>query len=181
MQEQSANNECANSLTTEHSVCNVVSMRLGDIQKGLDQSYRDAFDRLTAIREEQTTIRSQYRRYLDLETEAKRYENRIRRIGGALRNMSAMGQHGAVLLDKGKDWGDEISVANSEESIPLWEIFATILAETGEIQVIELERMLDHLKFKTTRSAIESALKTHPNEFRVRMSGRNKFVSLKGA
>ena len=131
-------------------------MRLRDIEKNLDQSYWDAFKRLAAIRDEQAAIRPQYRHYLDLEGDAKRYESQIRRIAGALRN------------------------AEPGQRVPLWEVLSAIIGETHEIQVIELEHIVRYLGFSTTRSAIESALKTHPKAFRIRMSGRNKFVSLKG-
>ncbi len=176
--------ECVGELTSTHSSRTVVPMRIGDVTKGLDLSYRDAFERLTAIRNEQNTIRSQHRRFLDLDADAKRYEERIRRIGATLRNLrkETLSEHDAVLLELGKNYDNAIAIAATpEENLPLWEVIATILAETQELQVIELERILEYLGFKTTRSAVESSLKTHPNEFRIRMSGRNKFVSLKGA
>ena len=63
---------------------------------------------------------------------------------------------------------------------PLWKILREILRQTGQIQVFKLERMLKDFKMKRTgRQSIESALRTHPQEFRTVKRGREKYVSLK--
>lgn len=182
MPKQSENNDCANILTNAQSLRSIVHVRLTDIDDGLQLAYKDAFERLSAIHDEQRAIQSHYSRYRDLIDEAKRYETRIKRIAGALQHHAEKWpQKAEIVTGYGKDFFDEIKVAVQQESISLWEVITAILEQTGEIQVIELENVLDFLGFVTTRSAIESALKTHPKEFRVRMSGRNKFISLKGA
>ena len=175
--------ECAatqqNCLTSTHSKSSVVSMRLGDIQTRLAQSQQDAFKRLAALHDEQNKLRPQYRRYLDLEAQVKLYEARIRRTAAALKEKDSY-EPVEESVRKGKDVSNIEGVAVTYDDVPLWEIILAILEETGELQVIELENALAHLGIETSRSAIESALKTHRNEFRIRMSGRCKFVSLKG-
>jgi hypothetical protein len=165
-------------LTDTHSKDSVKRMRYGDIQKRLTQSQKTAFRQLAAIHDEQNKLRPQYRRYLDLEAQAKFYESRIKRTAAALQDEDEF-ESLDESAKKGRDISRIVGVAVNYADVPLWEIMLAVLEETGELQVIELETALTHLGFKTSRSAIESSLKTHRNEFQIRASGRNKFVSLK--
>jgi len=63
---------------------------------------------------------------------------------------------------------------------PLWKIIREIVRQTVDLRVYELQTHLKAFGVDTTRSAIESALLTHKEEFRITRHGREKFVSLKG-
>lgn len=125
-------------------------------------------------------LSSAYREYLDLEDQASRYEERMKRIVAALREMHDFGE--VSLSAKERDVSKTIGIAMDAHAVPLWEIMVAILEEFRELQVIELETAFEQLGIKTSRSAIESAIKTHKNTFRMRGGeGRAKFISLKGA
>jgi hypothetical protein len=176
----SQSNDCGFVLTDAQSMCSITNVRYGDIEKRLRQSHKDAYGRLVAIREEQSNLYPAYRRYVDLEKQAAFYENRAKRIAAALREKVDVDATDESVKQK-KNLGNAVLLAMNPNDVPIWEIISAILEETGELQVVELELALRNLGIKTSRSAIESAFKTHQNEFRIRMSGRNKFVSMKGA
>jgi hypothetical protein len=176
----SDNNDYTNILTDTHSKCNVRAVRFGDIKTRLIQTHKDAVKQLRSIHDEQNELRSAYRRYVDLESQAKFYENRIKRVSAALREHEEFENVSDSIKD-GKNVSKTIGITMDAYSVPLWEIISAILETTGEVQVIELESILSFLEIDTSRSAIESALKTHKDCFQIRPSGRSKFVSLKGA
>jgi hypothetical protein len=60
---------------------------------------------------------------------------------------------------------------------PLWKIMREILRQVPEMRVYELEAHLRQFGIVTSRSALESCLKTHRKQFRVRTQGREKFVA----
>lgn len=61
----------------------------------------------------------------------------------------------------------------------LWMAMREILRQVVEIQVVELEQLLNGLRMKVSRAAIESALETHKDVFRIIRRGRQKFIALK--
>jgi hypothetical protein len=63
---------------------------------------------------------------------------------------------------------------------PLWKIIREIVRQAVDLRVYELQTHLKAFGIDTTRSAIESALLTHKEEFKITRYGREKFVSLKG-
>jgi hypothetical protein len=63
---------------------------------------------------------------------------------------------------------------------PLWKIIREIVRQAVDLRVYELQTHLKAFGIDTTRSAIESALLTHKEEFKITRHGREKFVSLKG-
>jgi hypothetical protein len=173
-------NECVNLLDNTHSICLNGCMRLGDIRKRLFDLHKDSAERLAAIHSEQNEIRSVYQRYLDLELDARRYEKRMVRAVAALREQRET-ENIDESIRSGKNVASTIALPIDVDGVPLWEIITAILTVSGEVQVVELASLLEFLGFRTTRSAIESSLKTHPNDFRIRESGRSKVVSLQGA
>ena len=174
------NSECVDTLTNTHSTRSIDFVRYGDIRTRLLQSHKDAAKRLSEIHDKQNELRSAYRHYLDLQSQAEFYETRIKRIVAALRESDDF-ENVDESVKRGKNVAKTISIPMAPDDVPLWEIITAILEESGELQVIELELALKTLEFETSRSAIESAIKTHKDEFRIRTSGRAKFISLKGA
>jgi hypothetical protein len=74
-----------------------------------------------------------------------------------------------------------ISVEDTNLSrYPLWKIIREIVRQAVDLRVYELQTHLKAFGINTTRSAIESALLTHKEEFKITRHGREKFVSLKG-
>jgi len=173
------NNEYTFPLTYTHCPYNVRAMRYGDIRKRLLSTHSSAGKRLAEIHKRQNELHAAYREYLDLLADAKRYEKRVARIDAALSESDDFEDIKQSQKD-GKDVSNKVTVVTNSAT-PLWEIMVAVLEETGEIQVIELELLLNSLGIETSRSALESALKTHKNEFDIRGDRHGKFVSLKGA
>lgn len=172
--------ECTNTIYNGHLLYNNVLMRYGDIAKRLLQRQKDAVKRLSEIHGKQDELRSAYRQYLDLDEDARRYEKRMARIIAALREQSEF-ENLSNTVKNGNSPSKTMGIAMNAEATPLWEIIVAILEETGELRVIELELLLKILNLETSRSAIESSFRAHPNEFRIRGDRHGKFVSLKGA
>lgn len=62
---------------------------------------------------------------------------------------------------------------------PLWKILREILRQVPEMRVYELEAHLRQFGIATSRSALESCLKTHRKQFRITKHGREKLVAWK--
>ena len=183
--------EYVNQLTKLVSVCSVVSVaRFKDIILGISHQTTRKCEELTHDREELNKLRDSYQRYRELSEEIEAKERNVK-IGFALlvsapvkinpdaeATVNAYGNaldrfgESEVLLDK-----EDMDLS----TYSLWRVIREIVRQTVTIRVFELE---DHLKtfgIKTSRPAIDSALATHPKEFRITKRGREKYVSLKGA
>jgi hypothetical protein len=64
--------------------------------------------------------------------------------------------------------------------LPLWRAVREYLLIAGEAKVRDVQDFLGAMEFeKIGRQAIESALRSHGNVFRVVKRGRDKYISLK--
>ncbi|MFZ0798240.1 MAG: hypothetical protein WCA13_13610 [Terriglobales bacterium] len=152
--------------------CNEDVIKAAQVAKALSQQAKADFDGLKAIETEQTKLRPEYLRFLDLEEEKKAKSYRLRRtaslIPAHLQNIRAEDEEGGF---------DSYIVKVSE--LALWEAMLAVLEHTGEIQLYELQHVLEQFEKKVTRGAIESAVVTHPDKFKARTRGRERFVSVK--
>jgi hypothetical protein len=179
MNTQIRNTDSTNVLTDVESKFNVDRMlRLGDIEKALEQQFREDERQLKLNYAEQNKLRPKIIRYRHLEKEAKARETRMRRA------MALLGEDRFKSFREyakaGKDVFGMVAVI-VDFDVPLWEAIAAVVEQAPGIQVVELQHALEHLGRKASRQAIESALATHTNEFETKIRGREKFVSLKGA
>jgi hypothetical protein len=164
--------------------------RFKDILLGISHQTTRKCEELATDREELNKLRDGYQRYRELAERIESTERNVK-IGMAL----LISAPTKIKEDAEAHWDDyETAVEMSSKSeVPLdsadmnlskyslWRVIREIVRQTVTIRVFELE---DHLKtfgIKTTRAAIESALATHPKEFRITKRGREKYVSLKGA
>jgi hypothetical protein len=157
---------------------NDTMLRLGDIEKALEQQFREDEHQLKLNHAEQAKLRPKIIRYRDLEGQAKTRETRMRRIMALLGEdrFQTVREHAKA----GRDVSKTVALA-VDFDVPLWEAIAAIVEQTPGIQVVELQHALEHLGRKASRQAIESALATHKDDFETKIRGRDKFVSLKGA
>lgn len=172
------NNECVILLTITHSIGIILRVRFDDIRKRLDQSYKADSRELSEVLDKQNALRPNYRKYLDLEARRLDLERRIQRT------IVARGTDVFEDIKSGRNGGDSSKKTVGvvvDHDLPLWQVMVAVLEQYGELQAIELQRALEYLDHGTSRSAIESALKTHRDVFQVRESGRYRFVSLRGA
>ncbi len=179
MNTETRNIDSTNILTDVDSRFSVDRMlRLGDIEKALEQQFREDQRQLKLNYTEQNRLRPKVIRYRYLENDAKARETRMRRIMAVLGEDRFRGMRESVKA--GVDVSKMVSLAVSFD-VPLWEAIAAIVEQAPGIQVVELQHALEHLGRKASRQAIESALATHKDEFETKIRGRDKFVSLKGA
>jgi len=147
-----------------------------DIRDSLqDQIVADAKE-LEKIKKAMKQIRAAYHRYLDLLERAKQTEERVLAAASVLhRDPYSDTESMKEFLAKR---GVEV-----EQSPPqkrnLWIAMREIVRQVPQIQVVELEMLLRRLNWEVSRAAIESALATHNEAFRIIRKGRQKFVALK--
>jgi hypothetical protein len=151
--------------------CNEDVINPAQVAKALSQQAKADFDGLKAIESEQTKLRPEYLRFLDLEEEKKAKSYRLRRTA------SLIPSHLENICEDEESGFDSYVVKVSE--LALWEAMLAVLEHTGEVQLFELQHVLEQFGKKVTRGAIESAVVTHPDKFKARTRGRERFVSVK--
>src|SRR6476646_3653605 len=147
-----------------------------DIRDSLqDQIVADAKE-LEKIKKAMKRIRAAHQRYLDLLERAKQTEERV------LAAASVLHQDRYSDTESMKEFLAKRGV-EVEQSPPqkrnLWIAMREIVRQVPQIQVVELEMLLRRLNWEVSRAAIESALATHNEAFRIIRKGRQKFVALK--
>jgi hypothetical protein len=137
--------------------------------------------RLREISAEMDKLSESYNRYLALQREAKAHEDSSNALR-ALLGPKAFAE--AAMTDKSDAVGYEMEIYPTTEELreaaPLWQHVQQYLRFAGEVQVGEVLSFLDWMEIKTSRQAVESAIRVHPRVFAVRKKGREKFISLKG-
>jgi CBS domain-containing protein len=160
----------ASSFSVTHMV------RYKDIEKRLGQQYNSDVKSLKQNYARQNELLGYVIEFRDLEREAKSREDRARRVIELLGDEEFADTRKEML--NGVDVSKEVVITTSDES-PLWEAMQTLLEQTGELQVVDLQDTLLHFGRKVTRQAIESALGSHKEAFHTVVRNRDKFVSLK--
>jgi hypothetical protein len=177
MNTEKRNNDSTNNLTGVASVCTMGSViRFADIEKRLGQQYNADAKSLKANYARQNKLLPAVTEFRDLEREAKVREDRMRRVIELLGEENFDDTRKELLA--GNDVSQMIAV-NIDDDSPLWETMRTILENTSELQVVDLQDALLHFGRKASRQAIESALASHKETFETKTRGREKFVSLK--
>jgi hypothetical protein len=152
--------------------------RCQDIIEGLAAQLKADTSDAQKISEEMSTLRSAFTRYRDLSAQMDGKTERIKAVLGVLAD------------SKEKEIGDTFELLDSlgipsevpsdiRSKTPFWKLLREIVRQVTEMQIVELEHTLPHFGISISRQAIESALKTHKDVFRVRKQGREKFVSVK--
>jgi hypothetical protein len=164
--------------------------RFKDILLGISHQTTRKCEELTADREELNKLRDGYQRYRELAERIESTERNVK-IGMAL----LISAPSKLKEDAEADWSDydkamemssssDVAIDHADidlSNYSLWRVIREIVRQTVAIRVFELEDHLKHFGIKATRAAIESALATHPKEFRITKRGREKYVALKGA
>jgi hypothetical protein len=160
--------------------------RFKDIVSGLAQQTSRKSAELARDLEELNKLRASWQRYNELSKQIESRERAIK-IGYTLlfsAPIKAVKDEGYIGPDEAYERDSESLVIDTTEldlsKFSLWRVIREVVRQTAEIRVYELEAHLKQFGLKkATRPAIESALATHPKEFRIVKRGREKFVSLK--
>jgi hypothetical protein len=177
MNTENRNIDSTKVLTDVVSMCNDPRViRFADIEKRLNQQYDADAKSLKANYVRQNKLLPAVIEFRDLESEAKSREDRMRRV------IELLGEEKFEDTRKEMLAGNDVSrmiAVNTDDDSPLWETMRTIVEQTGELQVIDLQDALLHFGKKASRQAIESALASHKETFETKVRSREKFVSLK--
>jgi hypothetical protein len=175
-------------LTSLMSIYRVTDMaRFKDIVAGLTQQTSNKAQELARDLEELNALRASWQRYQELSKELASKERAIK-IGYALLLSAPLkvNTKGDAFANPDQQYMEDsellvIDAADLDLSnFSLWRVIREVVRQTAEIRVFELEAHLKQFGLtKASRPAIESALATHPKEFRITKRGREKFVSLK--
>lgn len=182
------NNDSRNDLTALESRFNIpfVAARFNDIVLGLThQSERD-IEAVQETQDELNKLRPMYQRYRELNEQLKSREERAQIVGSLLISLNTRvrtdDEKSMYLLKMFESFQDAGIGGNLEPNAwPLWKLLREVVRQIPEIQVVDAEGTLRALGIKTSRQAVESAIATHRDVFSVRMRGREKYISLKGA
>ena len=124
-------------------------------------------------------LASAYNRYVDLKREIESRSNRIQRIMGVLGDEyleATCGNDEPIASETNLQGHPD----NLRADLPLWRAIREYLLVAGEAKVGDIYQFLETVNFeKCSRQAIESALRSHQNVFRVAKRGRDKYISLK--
>lgn len=176
------------SLMSHYSLLDMA--RLKDIVSGLGQQTSRKSEELARDLEELNNLRASWQRYHELSKQIESKERTIR-IGYALLLSAPLKVNlkgNAYATEKGRQQeveqeADNLAIDADDldlSKFSLWRVIREVVRQTAEIRVYELEAHLKQFGLKkATRPAIESALATHPKEFRIVKRGREKFVALK--
>jgi hypothetical protein len=166
--------------------------RFKDVITGLTQQMVRKSEELTRELEELNGLRAGWQRYQELSKQVESKQRLVKVSQALLLNapLNIKADAGADVFAprSNREWkeaaeGLGITVELNDfdlANFPLWRIIREVVRQTTEIRIYELEAYLKQFGLKkATRPAIESALGTHPREFRIVKRGREKYVSLK--
>jgi hypothetical protein len=160
--------------------------RFRDIVSGLSEQTKRKSEELARDLEELNSLRASWQRYQELSKQVASKEQLIKIGYGLLFNapQRVNTKADAYASPDAEFYQDaeHFSIDASElelSSFSLWRVIREVVRQTAEIRIYELEAHLKQFGLKASRPAIESALATHPKEFRISKRGREKFVSLK--
>lgn len=181
MKQEARNTEARNMLTELAPMLHDADMaRAQDILKRICDALVVDAKRQREIAVEMHKLSDAHYRYLALQRETKAHEdssNALKALLGSKAFVEAMSEDSSDAI------GEELeiypTVRELRESAPLWQHIQQYLRFVQEAQVGEIVEFLAWMDIETSRQAVESAIKTHSRIFKVRPSGRERFVSLK--
>jgi hypothetical protein len=159
--------------------CNLIPMaRFPDIVDGLGKQVMADAGEIRKTGAELGKLRAAYQRYRDL---TAHLDSRVERVKVGLGLLAAQENwnigEAFTLLD---NLGIELQAPSDlRGEMPLWKMVREVVRQTEELRIVELESVMNGLKIKASRQALESAIDAHKRTFKIRRSGREKFVALK--
>lgn len=171
--------------TVESMLHNLSVPTSGDVQRGMIKRLIHECENLQKVTKEMDSIAEAYNRYVDLRNEQIRREKRMERImavvgdNGINEALKATGSHEGPVAASYKLG---IEVDTLRDDLPVWEALKEYLHYVPEARIPEIEDFFGALGVNfgsVNRASIDSALKRHPETFKVRKQKREKLISLK--
>jgi hypothetical protein len=146
------------------------------VEKEMRMRLRYDAERMKAIEHRMQQLAASYNEFLDLRRESAERKEKMERLAaliGPEDGETIALQNDPVYCSLQKD------LAELRAALPLWEAMKEYLSFVSEARVGEMEDFFLHFGYSEgNRQAIESALKRHPKEFRIRRRKREKYISL---
>jgi hypothetical protein len=148
-----------------------------DVERMMHQRLKHECVSLKSTRDEIEQLADSYNRYVDLKSEADNRGDRIRRFMAILGPDSLDGLGTDDVQEEIERQGEPEAL---REELPLWRaIEEYLIIVAGEAKVGDVQDFFSAMTYQVTRQAIESALRSHSDTFRVVKRGRDKYISLK--
>ena len=143
--------------------CCVAVPQLDHVLRRMEKTLEDKTKGVYALNEELIELAPKYERFLEVNRQMERDQELIDKLRVVLASPHKMD------LDEREKGGYK-----------LWELIEVYLRYVREAQVGNIAHFLEWIGLTSKRQAIESAINTHPEMFRIEKRGREKYVSLKG-
>jgi hypothetical protein len=153
-----------------------------EIGERMKQRLQYEFKAITSSRDRIKADIEAYHRVRDEMSQLSRRENRVKAIVGVL-GANACEEYAKA--DKEFDSAFTLEIASAKElrnDLSLWEAMKEYLQHVSEARIGEMEDFFAAVEMSNAnRQAMESALKRHPETFKIRRdkSKREKYISLK--
>ncbi len=148
-----------------------------DVERMMHQRLEHECASMQSIRKELAELAAAYNRYVDLKTEVDSRGKRIKRLMAILGPDSIEGLGTEEVQSELSLQGEPVSL---REELSLWRAIEEYLIIAGETKVGDVQAFFGAMNYEVvSRQAIESALRSHANKFRVVKRGREKYISLK--
>lgn len=154
--------------------------RTWTIHGALKEQLKQDQQEINHVFKELDKLHGVYLKYRSLEEKKRELRERIGYTLAMLSFNQERGLDNTDFTDVALDADIEESAEELKKKLPLWGAIVQVLRQKGsEMQIVNLHESLKWLGMGVTRQAIESALQTHRELFKITRRGREKFVSLK--
>jgi len=141
---------------------------------GHDETVREQLE------QELEELSSGYHKYLDVMEQLKAHDRSIERLKAIVGIGAAPGE--AIMYMGAQDPEDAEAEAENRQlrrRLELWEAVEQYLRFVPEAKIRDILDFMEMVNIRTSRQAVEAAIKAHSKVFRVQKKKQEKFVSLK--
>jgi hypothetical protein len=136
--------------------------QLGHVLQRMQKTLEEKRRHVDGLNDELVELQPKYDRFLKVERELEEDQDLVYKLMAVLVSPDAS--------DDGKE----------KAGFKLWQMIEVYLRYVREAQVVNIAHFLEWIGMTTTPQAIDSAVNTHPERFRVEKRGREKFIALVG-
>jgi len=147
-----------------------------DAERMMQQKLEHECASVQSARKEISELASAYHRYMDLKDQIEDKSKRIQRLMAILGTDSIENMGSDEVKSETNLQGEPEEL---RKGLSLWRAIREYLVIAGETKVGDVQGFFSGMNYEVSRQAIESALRSHLNVFRVVKRGRDKYISLK--
>ena len=136
--------------------------QLDHVLQRMTKALEDKSRRVYALNDELIELQPKYDRFLEVARQLERDQDLVYKLRAALAPSNKAGED-----DREKG------------GYKLWEMIEVYLRYVREAQIGNIAHFLEWIGLTNNRQAIDSAVVTHPERFRIEKRGREKYISLR--